>query len=364
MVFGPAYLDRVLLVDRPLVDPACGPPLDQSVDGEWRFTGLGTIEVIDRAGNSIRIVLPEDWPGPFGSVVVSAEACPQAGVKRIVKGLSWTDDLGGMGAGYAFALGGTLSSALGSADDPTSQVVARLLARQAIDHKPVRLEDYPADWTLLLSSGGHGDKLAMGFRGCHAALPPGAFDDRLDLGCEIRVVAALPNSLAARILSAPGARCRLFAPAMRNMLDRDCPVPSFAGSVDVLCCNRREWDALIDREEAAWRVSILVVTDGPAGSWARFTGMEGDARSVRLPAFPRDRPPRDTNRAGEAFAATLVSTLLRDGWDPASGVAEESLMRQAMLRASAAAALVLDRADFGFPTLEDIEAALRAGRVS
>ena len=36
-VFGPAYLDRVLRVDRPLDRSGIGPPLDQSVDGEWKF---------------------------------------------------------------------------------------------------------------------------------------------------------------------------------------------------------------------------------------------------------------------------------------------------------------------------------------
>jgi ribokinase len=42
----------------------------------------------------------------------------------------------------------------------------------------------------------------------------------------------------------------------------------------------------------------------------------------------------------------------------------EGLMRKAMLRASAAADLVLDRLDFGFPRPEEIGAALRAGAVS
>jgi ribokinase len=330
------------------------------VDGDWRFTGRRPIEIIDPSGNSIEITPPAGWPGPFGTVAVSAKLCPGAGSRRTVKGLSMSEDLGGMGAGYARALQGTLFSALGSADDSTSRVVAAHLARHRLVHQPIRLEDRPADWTLLVTSGEHGDKLAIGFRGCHAALQSDAFDFWLDSPCDLRVVAALPNPLASRILSSPGARCRLFAPAMRSMLDRDCPVPSFAGSVDVLCCNRREWEALGDREEAAWRVSILVVTDGPAGSWARFTGTDGDSKTIQVPAFPRDRPPRDTNHAGEAFAATLVSTLLREGWDPAPGVALESLVRHAMLRASAAAALVLDRVDFGFPTLEDIEAALRA----
>jgi hypothetical protein len=39
-------------------------------------------------------------------------------------------------------------------------------------------------------------------------------------------------------------------------------------------------------------------------------------------------------------------------------------MRYAMLRASAAAALVLDRVEFGFPEEGEIEAALRDGKVA
>jgi ribokinase len=147
------------------------------------------------------------------------------------------------------------------------------------------------------------------------------------------------------------------------MGDRNCPVSSFAGAIDILCCNRHEWELLEDREEVAWRVSILVVTDGPTGSSARFTSPSGEAGEVRIPAFPRDRAPRDTNRAGEAFAANFTSTLLSDGWDAAAAVVEEALIRNAMLRASAAAALVLDRDQFGFPGFEEIEAALGAGRV-
>ena len=50
-------------------------------------------------------------------------------------------------------------------------------------------------------------------------------------------------------LSAPGARMRFYAPSLRNMLDRDCPLASFAASIDVLSGNRQEWEALDDREE-------------------------------------------------------------------------------------------------------------------
>jgi ribokinase len=154
---------------------------------------------------------------------------------------------------------------------------------------------------------------------------------------------------------------RFFAPAIRNMRDRECPIARFADAIDVISCNRREWESLDDREQVAWQVSILAITDGPRGSCVRFTTPTGEPGLVTVPAFERALPPRDTNRAGEAYAATLLTTLLDGGWSP--GVAEEELIAHAARRAAAAAALELDLLDFGFPKGIEIEAALRTGRI-
>lgn len=362
-VFGPAYLDRVLRVDQPLLDRDGGPPLDQSVEGRPRFGSGDRLALVDALGTTLSVAVPDDWPGPRGSVELEQAMASVPQGTRNLRAEGWTDDLGGMGAGFASALDGTLISALGGENDPTSQAVEALLGRYGIVHRALRVVDRSADWTLLVSSGGHGDKLAVGFRGCHAALAAEALNPALAEPCAVRVVAGLPNRLAAVALRAPGAGFRLFAPAMRNMIDREPPVSEFAGAVDILCCNRREWEALDDREEVAARVSILVVTDGASGSESRYTDPQGDARTIRLPAFPRDRPPRDTNRAGEAFAAILTATLIGLDWDSASGVIDDETMATAMGRASAAAALVLDRPELGFPTDSEIDATIRTGRV-
>jgi sugar/nucleoside kinase (ribokinase family) len=362
-VFGPAYLDRVLRVDRPLFDPSLGPPYDQSTDGRWKFTTARRIDVIDASGYTLELELPDDWPGPMGEIFVPGTLRAGAAGKRRIRGLEWHDDLGGMGAGYAAALHGTLSSALGPADDPTSEKVSQRLSAVGVAHSAIRVPDHPADWTLLITSGEFGDKLPIGFRGCHQAVDPASFVAQAATSCDLRVVASLPNEIAARVLCVPGAEVRLFAPAMRNVLDREFPVSRFAGSIDVLCCNRVEWATLPDREEVGARVSIVVVTDGPRGSAVRYSKPGGEPGLLRVEAFPRTSPPRDTNRAGEAYGATFIASLLNQGWRAASRVIEDGLIEVAARRASAAAALELDRVEFGFPVDVEIERALQAGGV-
>ena len=155
LVFGPAYLDRVIRVGQPLVDPELSPALDQSVDGTWRF-GKG-LQIEDASGSFLDVDLPGDWTGPQGKIALSRPLLSPG--DRRVSALDWHDDLGGMGAGYAKAFGAKLVSALGAEDDPTSQSISALLTSVEIEHRPVRIVSKHADWTLLISSGGFGDKL-------------------------------------------------------------------------------------------------------------------------------------------------------------------------------------------------------------
>ncbi len=62
-VFGPAYLDRVLRVDRPLFEPSLDPPFDQSTDGEWKFTAGRGIDVIDPSGYALEVEPPQRLAG-------------------------------------------------------------------------------------------------------------------------------------------------------------------------------------------------------------------------------------------------------------------------------------------------------------
>lgn len=369
VVYGPAYLDRVLRVDAPLTPGPRAHPLDRSVDALAVEPGPG-LTLTDPLGRSIEVELPNGWPGPTGTVRLAAglDDRDTPPWRHRVGSVGWRDDLGGMGAGYAAALGGALVSALGPPGDPISRSVGSLLDRHGIRHEPARLDQGTADWTLLLTSGPHGDKLPIGFRGCHdawAARPDAA--RRGAYGTEhIRVVAGLPNALAGSLLRMSGADLRLFAPSRRNVAGPAAlpPIAEFAGSTDLMSCNRGEWEAMPEdqrRAIARW-CRIVVVTDGPRGA-AISTSDESGQGSFSMGAFPRDRPPRDTNRAGECFAACLAGHLHRGGWNGRAEVVPRALLEAGLRRASAAAALVLDRLDFGFPTDDEIDAALAAGVV-
>ncbi len=170
VVFGPAYLDRILRVNRPLLADDQGSPIDQSVEAEGKFGDGRTIEVVFPEGPVLEILPPPGWPGPWGEVRLRSPLRVGLKGRRSVQGIDWLDDLGGMGAGYAAALGGPLYSALGAEDDPTSGAVSERLSRYGVSSRPVRVAERTADWTLLITSGEFGDKLPIGFRGCHDAL--------------------------------------------------------------------------------------------------------------------------------------------------------------------------------------------------
>ena len=354
VVFGPAYRDRMLRFDMPLTPPGFGPSLDGSVDGHVE-PGEG-LTLVDPSGGTLRVDPPIGWPGPWGRIRLSRDLTPGRGPwTREVRATGWQDDLGGMGPGYAAALGGELVCVLGNAEDPVSGAVASRLATHGIAAVPIRV-DCPADWTLLLTSGPHGDKLPIGFRGCHAGLATlGVVVSR---PCDLRVVASLPNRLAAEALRAPGAKVRMFAPALRNMLDDDPPLAAFADRIDLLSCNRGEWETLPDRVTLLAQIPAVAITDGSHGATLHYKSANGPI-GLREAAFPRASPPVDTNRAGEAFGSTLVASLLDGGWTP--GPIAEGLAASAMRRASAAAALVLDRSDFGFPGRGEIDNAVSLG---
>ena len=66
VVFGPAYLDRVLRVDRPLVAGVRAPPWIRASRASWKFGDDGGLAVVDPGDIASTSTLPPDWPGPRG----------------------------------------------------------------------------------------------------------------------------------------------------------------------------------------------------------------------------------------------------------------------------------------------------------
>ncbi len=374
LVVGPAYLDRVLRLDDPLVASEQGGPLDRSQDG--RLVDKAEIEgikpdlltIADANRSRLVIAPPTGWPGPFGMIRLDDPLLAddlEPGWTRRLQATAWEDDLGGMGAGYAAAFEGTLISAVGPPDDPVTLTIQHKLAEvSTIAHSPIVM-NHPADWTLLVTSGRHGDKLPIGFRGCHAALENLGGSPSLREPADLLVVASLPNRLLKEALHRSHARIRLCAPALRNMRDRQPPLGMLADRIDILTCNQHEWDTLDveDRRALERRVAVIAVTRGAEGVTVSARSGDGSDRAiVDRPAFPRRRPPLDTNRAGECFGATLARTLIEADFDPRVPPDPEAVAHAATT-ATIGAALVLDRIDFGFPTAEQIEVARQRGFV-
>lgn len=372
-VAGPAYLDRVLAIDESLLERAPkDSPVDRSVDGRFAAgeSRRRSLELVDASKSTIAIKLPESWPGPSGTIEIATDWTSDSSpcedqtktsnsFQRAIESSSWHDDLGGMGAGYAAALGGTLHSALGAGPDPIGTRIAAFLNDQSIEHHPIFIPRRPSDWTLLITSGRRGDKLAIGFRGAHDAIE--RLPDSWTQPCDLRVVAGLPNRILAEAFQVDDKSIHMFAPSIRNMRDRSPSVESLAGKFDLICCNRLEWETLGECRAIERSTPIIATTDGANGCRIRFWDRDGVRREIIEPAFPRARPPRDTNRAGEAFASTLVTTLIEanatlDRIDPA-------LIQAATIRASAAAALEIDLVRFGFPSRFAIDRAVQDGMI-
>ena len=297
LIFGPAYLDRVVRVDRPASRsrPSEAAPSTAASTAGGSSPGDG-LTLVDPAGNRLdRPGTPRRLAGPdrrrsacpvrFRDLLATAPVGAEP-----VRSVAWHDDLGGMGAGFASALGGDLDLRPRPRVRPDQPGHHRPAGEgSASGHHPIRV-DHPADWTLLVTSGEHGDKLPIGFRGCHAALPGlGEWSGR---PAALRIItASLPNRLAER--GPPRGRAR-SGPSRRpsgTCSTATRPSRAFADAIDLLSCNRGEWEALADREQVAWQVSILAITDGPAGATLRFTTPEGEAGRLAIPAFPRTHPP-------------------------------------------------------------------------
>ena len=168
---------------------------------QWKFGANASLELADPAGYTI----DDRAAGRLARARRARSACRDRSVRASqaggrCAGLAWHDDLGGMGAGYAAALGGRSVAPWDRSPTRRARQSPSGWRELGIIHDPIRVVDHPADWTLLITSGPFGDKLPIGFRGCHAALTP----ERLTRGplgpATFASWPRLPNRLAARVL--------------------------------------------------------------------------------------------------------------------------------------------------------------------
>lgn len=362
LIYGPAYLDLVMRTACPLVGPG-RPPLDKSVDG-CLAADLGpqtslTLQAPDHKWLNISGLSP--GLHPTGTLHLSHPVLDLA--EMTVEPIEIASDLGGMGAGFAAALGGVLVSALGSADDPSKLLIEASLKQHRIDHRPVIVPQSATDWTLIVTSGPHGDKLPVGLRGCHARLTAQQMLQPGPWG--VVVAASLPNSLLAELFISHQSSLRLLAPAMRNCRDRTTPLGHLAGLAELLCLNSHEWQELQPEDRQIWLDSnaMIAVTQGSDGAEILWVNERGQRLKHHEPVFPRSMPPVDTNRAGEAFAAFFLEELIGQGWSKARPGVTQKMIASAARAGAAAAGLAINMPRFGFPTATQLKSTLELGRI-
>lgn len=359
LVYGPAYLDFVIRVDRPIASV----PIDLGSDGVLETDSQDCLAIVCPNGASLKVAGLRARGIPTGLLKTLHNVLP-AGFSNMVKAVETVEDLGGMGAGFAAALGGRLVSALPAGSDTISAHIRQQLEHFGIDHSPAIGSGQPqADSTFIISSGPFGDKLPIGLRGCHAGL---TFERTVrNLDAEVVVVASLNNALMHALLDRHADAFRILAPSARNCRDRVDTVGRLVGKADLLAVNAAEWATMLEADRQAFEASdaILSVTRGPDGARISWRDQGGERRTHDEPVFPRSRPPVDTNRAGEAFASNFVMALQEHGGLAAGLPVNEERVRLAARRAAAAAALVIDMPRFGFPSMFDIQQAIGRGSI-
>ncbi|MHB9130578.1 MAG: carbohydrate kinase family protein [Armatimonadota bacterium] len=351
LVFGPAYLDIIVEVDGPLVpgDPALF--LDQSLPAV-RFTPAddGVLRLIGPHGDRMTFPLPQEGRDAGGTCEVQepvlARLLGPATPRRVVAEYSvirFATQLGGMGAGYAKALNGTLRMPLG--EDAVGHRVLAELAQYAISAAPRYLPTCPSDTSLVILAT-RGEKLAVGVREAMVRWLVAEEDRALVAKASALVFCGAPNALMAEVLSWQPDVPVMCAPALRNVCDQTVPFADLAGGIHYLTMNALEWENLAGREQIRAQVPVITVTDGPMGSRVLLGGEE-----ITIPAIPYQGT-ADTNRAGETYGATFFSALLNDHPDFLRQGISRKTAEQIGMKAACRATKQLAIKGFAFPPAE------------
>lgn len=354
LVFGPAYLDVVVEVDRPLLAQSVGDPEPRVLD-----QSLPAADVTARDDDRLCIMGPTGdrlmiEPAPARVPAVTCTLCEPV-LARLLGGetrqtvaqtfgaVRCDRQLGGMGAGYAKALGGVLRMPLGGAPDAVGCEVLAALAHHQIPAVPSLLAECASDTSLLLLSP-YGDKLAIGVRQAMTRWRLTAEDHALVADAGALVFCGAPNALLAEVLHWRTDVPVMCAPAMRNVSDTAVPLADLAAGIHYLTLNALEWAHLDGRERLAKAVPVISITDGPRDSLVLCGG-----EHLMIPAVPHVGP-TDTNRAGETFGATFFNVLRAElPAFPRAGVAP-ALAARAGRRAALQAERQLALTAFGFPS--------------
>ena len=119
----------------------------------------------------------------------------------------------------------------------------------------------------------------------------------------------------------------------------------------------------IEQRKASARQYYRAAGEGDEAVIEALRAVEPSNAQALAASVERARALRAAHDRIEAAPPLLrpVTALLDAGWR--GGTASADLIRPATRRASAAAGLVLDREDFGFPTPEEIDLAIERGRI-
>ncbi|MEI6519163.1 MAG: PfkB family carbohydrate kinase [bacterium] len=346
VIFGPAYLDTVIKVPGPIV-PELPFPLDQSLPVKPIFPDNSlTIRLTSEIGDYLVINLPVNSPDIGGTYnlreAILSRRCGKdcQPIINTIFADACFQQLGGMGAGYAKATGGLLRMPLG--DDSLGNRLCDILFSHGIVSKPAILPGHSSDSSLLIQSQ-TGDKLAVGFRDALINWQPGEDDITMAQGAKYIIFCGVLNSSMIKILNCDITAPVMFAPAMRNIDDVDCPLADLANKIDYLAMNALEWSHLHRREEIINAIPLITITDGARGCDIYLRG-----KQFFFPALPHPGSV-DTNRAGETYAATIWKAIFHYCPSfPNAEISEELLTHIANL-ARQQAHRQLDIIEFAFP---------------
>jgi sugar/nucleoside kinase (ribokinase family) len=347
-VVGPAYLDDVVDVEGALcLDGRTRIDYSRTEARRSRLAEPGACLLIESpGGDSIRVTDPSAKGGlrielAEDRIVDAAGDAPPLRSTVSLRGRRTL--LGGMGAGYALALGGRLVLPVGE-DDAEGREMLRLLDAHGITHRAVPVAGQATDTTLLVWSS-TGDKLPIGRRTASRAVRAEALLAQCT-GTDLTLVTSLPNARVARLVQALGGWV-MFTPSLRNV--REGGMGEIAQRVDALAMNSTEWRGA--EAQVGKSCPLVTVTRGPDGAAVRFRDEAGELRWTEVPAAPAPAM-TDANRAGEAFAAGFLGALVESQWPGPMRVGRYSAaaVREAAQFGAAAAALELGIRDLAFPT--------------